>query len=77
MLDYSDGFATVEMRNRFAVGDELEVLSPTDAFNKKIVVEQMYDQKGNSVIDAKIVQQILKIKTDVKLSKGDILRKPL
>ena len=30
--------ATVEMRNRFKVGDELEVLSPSNSFNQIIKV---------------------------------------
>jgi putative protease len=66
--------ATIEMRNRFKVGDELEVLSPSDSFNKIIKVEQMQDEKGKPVEDAKLVQQILKLKTDIPLSSGDILR---
>ena len=36
--DQKDGFVKVEMRNRFKVGDELEVLSPDDNFLKKIKV---------------------------------------
>lgn len=76
VLDYDEQTqtATVEMRNRFRVGDELEVLSPSDSFNKIIKVEQMQDEKGKPVEDAKIVQQILKLKTSVSLSAGDILR---
>ena len=64
----------IEMRNRFKVGDELEVLSPTDNFNKIIKVEEMFDEKGEQLLDAKLVQQKLYIKTDIKLSEGDMLR---
>ncbi len=67
--------ALVEMRNRFKVGDELEVLSPTDSFNKKIIVKDMFNLKGERVEDAKIVQQLLKISTDLNLQEGDILRR--
>lgn len=67
-------YAIIEMRNRFKVGDVLEILSPTDSFNKKVTVDRLEDEKGNIVTDAKIVQQKLKIFTDVKLSSGDILR---
>ena len=76
VLDYDSQTqtATVEMRNRFKVGDELEVLSPSNSFNKIIKVEQMQDEKGKTVEDAKIVQQILKLKTSVPLNTGDILR---
>ena len=71
----TDGKATVEMRGRFFVGDELEVLSPTDAFLKKITVREMCDEKGNSITDAKLVQQRLVLSTAVSLSAGDILRR--
>ncbi len=73
--DCFDGFITVEMRNRFKVGDELEVLSPSENFNKKFVVTEIFDEEGNSVTDAKIVQQKLKIACPFVLSSGDILRK--
>ena len=73
--DTKDGFATIEQRNRFKVGDKLEVLSPNDAFNKIIIVEKMLDKDGEEVSDASIVQQLLKLKTDLQLKQGDILRK--
>lgn len=72
----SDGkYITVEQRNRFKVGDELEVLSPSDNFNKKIKVLLMENQKGEPILDAKNVQEIIKIKCDLPLASGDILRK--
>jgi len=70
-------YVIIEQRNRFIVGDELEVLSPTDSFNKVIKVEKMQDEKGNDLLDAKLVQQKIKLFTNVKLSKGDILRKKM
>lgn len=73
--DCAEGFLTVEMRNRFKVGDELEVLSPSENFNKKFVVTEIFDEEGNSVTDAKIVQQKLKIACPFVLCEGDILRR--
>ena len=67
-------YALVEMRNRFKVGDILEVLSPSNSFNKKIKVDKLNDLNGEMVLDAKVVQQTLKLYTDVALEKGDILR---
>ena len=77
VLDGNQGneYALIEQRNRFMVGDELEVLSPTESFNKVIKVVKMQDEKGEEVVDAKIVQQKIRLFTDVKLNKGDILRK--
>ena len=70
-----DGVVKIEQRNKFIVGDTLEVLSPTDTFNKTILVESLTDEQGKRVEEAKLVQQILLLKTDLKLKKGDILRK--
>lgn len=74
VLESGEGFAVIEMRNRFVCGDRLEVLSPSTAFNKVITVEKMQDEKGNFITDAKIVQQKIKLYTDIKLHCGDILR---
>lgn len=72
----SDGqFVIAEMRNRFKVGDVLEVLSPSEEFNETFVVENMYNEDGERVEDAKIVQQKIKIKCALKLRDGDILRR--
>ncbi len=67
-------YALIEMRNRFKVGDELEVLSPSNSFNKIITVDKMTDEKEVEILDAKIVQQKIKLHTSVPLSAGDILR---
>lgn len=73
--DYADGYAIVEMRNRFRKGETLEVLSPSESCNATIILDEMYDDKGALIDDAKIVQQRVKIKVDVTLQKGDILRR--
>lgn len=75
VIGYDDGTALVEMRNRFAIGDELEVLSPGDSFLKKFVVGNMTDEDNVPVTDAKLVQQRLKIAVPFRLYAGDILRK--
>ena len=75
--DYKDGKVLIEQRNRFKVGDKLEVLSPNDTFNKIINVEKMEDDKGNVVEDASLVQQQLYLYTELNLKKGDILRRKI
>ena len=72
-----NGFVKIQMRNRFKVGDVLEVLSPNENFNKKIKVSCMMDENQNIIEDAKVVQQIIYLKTDLNLMKGDFLRKQL
>lgn len=72
----SDGEKTlIEQRNRFKVGDELEVLSPNDTFNKIIKVTKMENEAGEVVDDAKNVQEKLYLYTNLPLKKNDILRK--
>ncbi|NLL55866.1 MAG: U32 family peptidase [Clostridiales bacterium] len=75
VIDYDSklGCIIVEQRNRFYEGDELEVVSNQRV--DKLVASEIYDQQGNRVNDCKLVQQILYIKSDIKLDKYDMLRK--
>lgn len=75
VLSWSDGYAQVEMRGRFKVGEELEVLSPTDNFCKSFVVEKAFLPNGDGVDDCKLVQGIYKINCPYELRAGDILRR--
>ncbi|NCB48652.1 MAG: U32 family peptidase [Clostridia bacterium] len=70
-----NGRVFVEMRNKFAVGDTLEVLSPTDNFNKTILVTKIINSKGEDVQVANQVQEKLFLQTSLSLQAGDILRK--
>lgn len=67
----------IQMRNRFKVGEELEILSPSDSFNRRFTVQEMKDEQGNTVADAKLVMQKLQLRCPYPLAKGDILRKIL
>ena len=72
--DYKNGFAFVEQRNRFQVGDTLEILSPSENFQKTFKVEEMFaGEEKISVADK--VQQIIKLKVPYTLSPNDILRR--
>lgn len=71
----SDGYAIVEQRNKFVVGDTLEVLSATSAHNAKFVVSEAFDQSGNKLEVMNRVKQIVRINCPYALSPGDILRK--
>ncbi len=73
--DKEKKLAKIEMRNRFKIGDKLEILSPNSYHNEVIDVNEMFDENSCQVEDAKKVQQILFIKTEIELSEGDILRK--
>lgn len=72
--DCKNGKVLIEQRNRFKVGDVLEVLSPNDTFLKEIKVQKVYDTNGNEVEDCLKVQQKLYLETDIELKQNDILR---
>lgn len=75
VISGGDGFAVVEMRGRFKVGDRLEALSPTDNFLKSFTVESALTSTGERVEDCKLVQEKYKINCPYVLNKGDILRR--
>lgn len=75
--DYKDGYALIEMRNKFVLGDELEVLSPYEYFNQTIKVVEILDEKGQKIEIANKVQQRLLLKTNIPLHQNDILRKKI
>ena len=70
-----NGIAVIEMRNRFRAGETLEILSPKENFNKSFIVKDMFDENGERVEDAKLVQQKLAIACPCRLYEGDILRR--
>ncbi len=76
-LGNENGFAVLEMRNRFKKGDVLEILSPDANFGKTFTVEEMTDANGVGVEDAKLVQATYKVKCPYALSKGDYIRRKI
>ena len=72
-----NGYTLIEQRNRFKVGETLEILSPDKNFNKTFVLEEMKDSENKPVTDALLVKQQLLIKTPYKLKVNDILRKQI
>ena len=70
-----EGYFIAEMGSRFKKGDKLELLTPNDNFNSVILPVKITDEEGNDIEDAKIVQQKLRIYSDIKVSAGDILRR--
>ena len=74
VLDYSDGFVTIQQRNNFKPGDELEVVSPI-SIGEKFTVTEIFDEEGNRREDARLIKQILRLPCPIKLRKGDLLRR--
>lgn len=66
----------LEMRNKFSVGDELEILSPDkNLLNKKLKIESLKNSAGEKVESAKVVQEKIIVPCKLNLKKGDILRR--
>ena len=74
MLSCENGVATVEQRNRFERGDTLEVVSPV-LRGAILKADDVTDESGEPVAVANKVKAILRIKTDLPLEPGDLLRK--
>ena len=70
-----NGYILVEHRNKFLLGDELEILSSGENFNKKFTVEDIIDCENNHLKEVKKIKQHVYIKCPYKLNKYDILRK--
>lgn len=74
VIDYKDGYLLVEHRNKFKVGDTLEVLSNSNNFNKTFKVEEILDLNKNPLNEVKKIKQRVYIKCDLKLNENDMLR---
>ena len=72
--DPSSGFCFVEQRNKFKVGERIEVLK-TKGENFSQVIESLFDIDGNPVLSAPHPQQKLKFKAEKPVERFDIIRK--
>jgi len=69
------GRVVISQRNKFSVGDEVEVLSPSSSFLKTFIITEIQNQKGESVQTANHAEETLIINTPVPLASGDMIRK--
>ena len=69
-----NGIAVVEQRNKFSVGDTIEVM-PAEGEPFTMTVTKMWDEVGEPVETAPHPQQILQILFDKPVKKFDMLRK--
>ncbi len=68
------GFVQITQRNKFSVGEEIEIMKP-DGQNQVVVVKAIYDEKGESVESAPHPQQKLFVDLGTEVSKYDLLRR--
>lgn len=70
--DEATGFAIIEQRNKFSVGDEVEFMkSDNNGFKQKI--EKMFDENDNEIETAPHPKQIVKLKVLNALNKFDMM----
>ena len=72
--DEKTGLTTVEQRNKFSVGDTVEIFGPRVPFREE-KIEEMYNEEGEAIESAPHPQQILKIRFRNTPEKGYIIRK--
>ncbi len=68
------GLYRIEQRNKFSVGEPIEVMKP-DGTNQKAVVQSIQDEDGNEMGSAPHPKQVLYIDLGQPLAKFDILRR--
>lgn len=63
----------IEQRNKFSVGDQIEIMKP-DGTNVPVTVEALYDEKGTAVDSAPHPKQVLWVKLSQAPECYDLLR---
>ena len=69
----ANGQVKIEQRNKFCVGDKIEIMKPNGT-NIKAFVNALYDEEGNPMESAPHPKQILFLELSEKAEKFDILR---
>ena len=68
-----DGMARIEQRNKFSVGDTVEIMHP-DGDDEAALVEAMYDENGAPVDSCPHPKQTIWLKLSAKARQYDLLR---
>ena len=68
-----NGMIVTEQRNKFSVGDEIEIMKP-DGSNISTRVLELFDEEGNQMENAPHPKQKLLLRLDQSASENDILR---
>ena len=67
------GLATIEQRNKFCVGDTIEIMKP-DGSNVLTVVQAMYNEEGEPVESCPHSKQVIRLSLSVLPEPYDLLR---
>ena len=69
-----DGLYRIEQKNKFSVGEEIEVMKP-DGRNISVTVKKIQDENGEAMEAAPHPKQILYIDLGIELDRYDIIRR--
>ena len=69
----ADGLIRIEQRNKFSVGDEIEIMKP-EGENVPVTVEEMFNEDGEAVENCPHPKQTLWIKLSARAERYDLLR---
>jgi putative protease len=69
------GFAKIEQRNKFSLGDEIEIMKP-DGTDVKVTVKGLYTEDGESIESCPHPKQVIYVELSESAEKYDILRAP-
>ena len=70
----ADGLYRMEQRNKFSVGEEIEVMKPNGE-NVPVTVQRLVDEKGEDMQSCPHPQQIFYVDLGIELDEFDILRR--
>lgn len=68
------GYARIEQKNKFSVGETIEVMKP-DGRNLEAVVSAIYDEEGNPQESAPHARQMVDVDLGIEMEEYDILRR--
>ncbi len=74
--DKESGYAIIEQRNKFVKDEEVEIFK-SNGENIKLIIDEMYNEKGEVILEAPHPKQIIKIKLECEVSEFDMFRKPV
>ena len=69
----ADGLYRIEQRNKFSVGEQIEIMKP-DGRNIPVVVRRIVDEEGQEMQSAPHPKQVLWLALDAQADRYDILR---
>ncbi len=72
--DKRDGMYRIEQRNKFSVGEQIEIMKP-DGRNVEVKVQRIVDEEGKDMESAPHSKQVLYVDLGCKADRYDILRR--